>query len=287
VIWSNWDLVSRLTSSLLPPRLGYRLARGRRPSGAKAIEERVATEVERVLGDRALGMRAGERFLGSLACDDLDALTAASWPRGMRRRSFSIEGMVNLPAREPAIFASFHLGGGFRVFDALLEHGLRPAFLRQPFGGSPSAYVRAIEAARGRYFQRYLGDRLIAVGPGARRRLEDHLATGGVVVALLDVAPASLGLRDRAQVSFLGREIELAVGLMRLAGAMQIPVVPYDGRVVEDRRVLTFHPPHRGVDPESLLRSTIATLEGVVRERPWDWQGWLDLEQFFSAARTQ
>lgn len=287
LIWSNRDLMSRLASTMLMPSAGYRLAMGQRPGGAAAIESRVQAEVERVLGDPALGARAGREFLGSLACDDLDALTAACWPRAFRRRSFTVEGAGNIPDEGPAIFASFHLGGGFRIFDALLARGLRPAFLRQPFGGSPSPYERAIEGARSRHFQRCLGDKLIAVGPRARADLQKHLEEGGAVVALLDVAPASLGLRDRATVTFLGREIELAVGLMRLATSLQVPVIPYDGRVVGSRRVLTFHPPHRADAPEALLRDTIATLEGVVRTRPWDWQGWLDVERFFTAATAQ
>ena len=287
MIWSNRDLLSRLGAALLPPSAGYGWTSRRRPADADAIEARVRDEVLRVLGDADLAQQAGEKFLGSLACDDLDALTAVSWPRFLRQRSFSIEESGNLPASGPLILASFHLGGGFRVFDALLDRGLRPSFLRQPFGGSSSAYERAVEAARSRYFARQLGERLIPVGPQARTRLQAHLETGGAAVALLDVAPASLGLRDRARVSFLDREIELAVGLMRLAARLQIPVVPYDGRVEQGRRVLTFHPPHRGSDPEALLRATIGTLEQVVRTRPWDWQGWLDLEKFFAAARPQ
>ena len=287
MIWSTRDLISRLGATLLPPRAGYRFAGQRRPDDADAIEIRVAAEVARVLGDEELGARAGEGFLGSLACDDLDALTSVSWPQIMRQRSFRVEGSANLPAAGPVIMASFHLGGGFRVFDALIAHGLRPAFLRQPFGGSPSAYERTIEAARARYFETHLGERLIAVGPEARTRLESHLESGGAAVALLDVAPASLGLRDRARVSFLGREIELAAGLMRLASRLQIPVLPYDGRIEDGRRVLTFHPAHRAEDPQELLQATIASLEGVVRERPWDWQGWLDVERFFAAADAQ
>ncbi len=287
MIWDARDLVSRLGTTLVPPQVGYRLAVKRRPGDADAIAARVTAEVTRVLGDADLASRAGQKFLGSLACDDLDALTSVGWPRVLRQHSFTVEGGENLPASGPVVLASFHLGGGFRVFDALIGRGLRPAFLRQPFGGSPSAYQRTIEAARARYFATYLGDRLIAVGPDARARLQAHLESGGAAVALLDVAPASLGLRDRARVSFLGREIELAAGLMRLASRMQIPVLPYDGRIEDGRRVLTFHPASRAGDPEQLLQATIASLEGVVRERPWDWQGWLDVDRFFAAAAAQ
>ena len=179
------------------------------------------------------------------------------------------------------------MGGGFRIFDTLVDHGFRPAFLRQPFVGSPSRYVRTIESARAWHFRRRLVRPVIAVGSGARAAIRTHLEAEGSLVALLDVAPEALGLQDRAETEFLGRPVELGVGLMRLAVEMKIPVIPYDGRMEDHRRVLTLHAPQRAEEPSDLLRQVMGVLEQVVRKRPWDWQGWLDAEDFFSAAAPQ
>jgi hypothetical protein len=223
-----------------------------------------------------LAAHAGKEFLASLACDDLDALTAVLRRRAWRQRSFAVEGGAHLPPAGPVVVASFHLSGGFRVFDALKERGFRPAFLRVPFSGQGSRYQRTIEWARAHHFRRVLGDRLIEVGAGARERLRAHLGEGGAVVALIDVPPDSLGLRDTATAVLFGREVQLPVGLMRLACDTCVPVLPYDGRIENDGRVLTFHPRAAGDTPEEILRATVASLELVIRQRPWDWQGWLD-----------
>jgi hypothetical protein len=283
VIFDDRDLLRRLGAALLPPSAGYRRTRQATPASAPPIRAAVTASVATLFREE-LATEAGATFLASLACDDLDALTAALWPRAWRERSFVVEGASHLPSAGPLVVASFHLSGGFRVFDALVARGFRPAFLRVPFSGAGSRYQRSIEKARALHFRRVLGECLIEVGPGARERLRAHLAEGGAVVALLDVAPASLGLHDTTAAVLFGREIRLPVGLMRLAVETGASVLPYDGRIENDARILRFHAPVTGSTPEEILRATVAGLELVIRERPWDWQGWLDLEVFLAAA---
>ncbi|MFP6663496.1 MAG: hypothetical protein VCC00_04780 [Deltaproteobacteria bacterium] len=279
MIFADRDLLRRMQAALLPPAAGYRRTRQATPASAPPIRAAVTAAVATLFRPE-LATQAGAGFLASLACDDLDALTAALWPRAWRERSFIVEGAGYLPPAGPLVVASFHLSGGFRVFDALAARGFRPAFLRVPFSGEGSRYQRIIERARAVHFRRVLGDRLIEVGPQARERLRAHLAEGGAVVALLDVAPASLGLRDTATAVLFGREVRLAVGLMRLAVDTGASVLPYEGRIENDARILRFHPPVTGSTPEEILRATVAALELVIRQRPWDWQGWLDFEVF-------
>ena len=197
-----------------------------------------------------------------------------------------MEGGEFLPAEGPFVLPGFHFSGGFRIFDLLASRGLSAAFPVRTVTQQGNVYARALAAARNAHFRRMLGERLIEVGPGARARLQQHLAGGGVVVALLDVGPTALGLGDTAEVSFLGETVRLPVGVLRLAHEIGAPVVAHEGRIEDGRRVLRFHPPASGGSAEELLQSVIATLEGVLRERPWDWQGWLDLDAFFAAARA-
>ncbi len=282
------DLALRRGAAWLPPAAGYALTRALTPrldrgreSNARAIVERNAL---RLLGDAASSLCAAQGFVDALACDDLDALTATLWPRRLRLATTRVEGLEALPAGGPAVVASFHLSGGFRVFDVLNAAGRRPTFLwAEDHAPNLSIYGNALRAARRRHLELVLARRWIIPGPGARDALAAHLDAAGTVVALLDVAPKQLGLRDTAAVPFFGRKVEFALGLMRLAAARDLPVVAYDGRLEGGRRVLRFHPPLRSADPLELLAGIVARLEGVVRERPWDWQGWLDLDPLIGA----
>ncbi len=277
------DLALRRLAVCLPPFAGYALTRAatRRidPAREQAAREIVTRNAARVLADHAAAARAGAGFVAALACDDLDALTAARWPRRLRLATTRSEGIEALPPG-PLVVASFHFSGGFRIFDVLAAAGRRPTFLwAEDHDPQPSAYGDALRAARRHHLGRVLaGGSWIVPGPGARDALAAHLDAGGAVVALLDVAPEKIGLRDTAPVPLFGRAVALAVGLMRLAAARALPVVPYDGRIEGGRRVLRFHPAERAADPLELLAAVVRRLERIVLERPFDWQGWLDLD---------
>jgi hypothetical protein len=122
----------------------------------------------------------------------------------------------------------------------------------------------------------------IETGPGVRSALEQHLAGGGSVVALLDVPLPALPLRDRAAGTLFARPLTLPCGLLRLALARDLPVVPWDGRIERGERVVRFHPQAVGADVTTLLSAVLAALEGVVRERPFDWRAWLELDELFA-----
>lgn len=279
-------LLLRLAAAALPPRLGYRLTARSAGWGAAEriewVEATVEREATRLLGDPLLARAAAADFAAAIACDDLDALTALAWPRSKRLRHTSVEGLEHLPPPGPAVFVSFHLSGGFRVFDVLGACGFRPTFVLAEGRPLDRLYLRALDRARRRFFRRSLDPAWIATGRGARARLEEHLRSGGCAVALLDVAPAVLGLRDEAPATLFGRPLRLPVGLLRIAERLGAPVIPFDGRIEGWRRVLRFHAPARSGDAEACLASVLATFERVIRERPEAWQGWLDVERFFA-----
>jgi hypothetical protein len=43
-------------------------------------------------------------------------------------------------------------------------------------------------------------------------------------------------------------------------------------------------PVKSGSDPEAVLRTVLPALEAVVRERPWDWHAWLEIDHLLAAA---
>ena len=279
------DLALRKMAALLPSRAGYGLTRKLTPilGGARLrwIGSQVRERAYDLLADDRLAAAAAERFVTELACDDLDAITATRWREADRLSSTEIEGDAHLPRSGPAVITGFHFSGGFRVFDVLRSRGIVPTFLHRPPRHSPNGYHNAIHAMRARYFQTHLVPPFIEPGPGARARLDEHLERGGVVVALLDVSPTAFDLRDHAACTLLGRPLRLPVGLLRLAAKHGAPVVAYDGRIEDDRRILTFHPAARG-DAEDLLHDVLETCEGVIRSRPWTWQAWLETDALFA-----
>ncbi len=280
------DLALRRMAALLPARRGYALTRVVTPrlGGARRrwISSVVRENALRLLGDERLATRAGERFVVELACDDLDAFNASRWSEERRLDATTVVGADHLPRTGPCVVTSFHFSGGFRVFDVLRSEGRRVTFLHAPPRERLSGYAAAAHAARARYFERHLDPPFIEPGPGARDALDRHLADGGAVVALLDVAPAMLGLRDHTPCELFGRELRLPVGLMRLATRYGAPVVPYDGRIDADRRILELHEPRAAATPEALLTQVLSVFERVIRARPWTWQAWLDVERLFS-----
>lgn len=240
--------------------------------------------VLRVLEDASGAEAAARRFVSEVACDDLDAFTATSRSEAARIADLSIVGGNHLPAEGPLVVTSFHFSGGFRVFDVLRAQGRAPVFLHVPPRDLSGRYAIEVHRRRSTYFHENLRPPFLEPGPGARGTIEKHLADGGTIVALLDVSPGMVELRDRSRVRLFDREIDLPVGLLRLADKHQAPVVPYEGRLDDDERTLVFHQPLQGDDAESLLAAAVATFEHVIRERPWVWQAWLDVDAFFAGA---
>lgn len=275
------DLAVRVLGTLLPAALAARTSArlthalgGERVRYAAAAAGAAAADV---LGDAAAGAAVERRWVAALAADDLDACRA--WARvGDPCGDASLIGAEHLPTPGPAVFTSFHLSGGLAIFEVLRRRGFSPTFLLAPAPPGLGRYGRALRAVRHQYLTRVLERPWIETGPGARQTLEQHLEVGGSIVALLDVPAVAVPLRDRAEATLLGRIASLPVGVLRLALARGLPIVPFDAWVDEEgRRSVRLHAAARGVDPAGALRDVVAAMERVVRERPWDWHAWLEL----------
>ena len=280
------DLAVRVLGALLPGRAGARTSAhltralgGERVRYASAVAGAAAADL---LGDAAAGAAVEQRWVAALAADDLDACRA--WARvGDACGDASLLGAEHLPAPGPAVFASFHLSGGLAVFEVLRRRGFSPTFLLAPALPGLGRYGRALRAIRLGYLARVLERPCIETGPGARRTLQDHLAAGGSIVALLDVPEDAVQLRDRAQVTLFGRVASLPLGILRLAVAGALPIVPFDAWVdASGRRTVRLHAPARGADAAEALHDVVGAMERVVRERPWDWHAWLELAALFA-----
>lgn len=276
------DLAVRVLGTLLPAapaaRASARLTRALGGARARYAAAAAGVAAANLLGDPAAGAAVEERWVEALAADDLDAWRA--WAHaGDACGDAALFGVEHLPAPGPAVFAGFHLSGGLAIFEVLRRRGFAPTFLLAPAPAGLGRYGRALRAVRLRYLARVLERPWIETGPGARRTLQGHLDAGGAVVALLDVPEDAVQLRDRVPVTLFGRTASLPVGILRLALAAGLPIVPFDGRVDDDgRRTIRLHAPACGGDPAEALRDVLASMERVVRERPWDWHAWLEIE---------
>lgn len=281
------DLAARVLCAVLPDAAAERLSDrltdllgGARLRHAGNVAGEVAG---RLLGDAAAADLVRRRFVAARARDDLDACRA--WARmGTSCADATVAGAQHLPPAGAAVFAGFHLSGGLAAFEVLRRRGFAPAFLRAPTPPGASRYDRVVGVARLRYLARVLERPWIETGAGVRDALEAHITAGGSVVALLDVPVAALPIRDRATGVLFGRTLSLPSGILRLALARQVPVVPFDGRVADGARTVRFHPAAQGSEPEALLRSILPALEAVVRERPWDWHAWLEIDHLFATS---
>ncbi|MDG2308363.1 MAG: hypothetical protein P8R42_27615 [Candidatus Binatia bacterium] len=287
-MFESSDLLLRRAAAILPSQAGYALTRRLTPvlggDRRRWLGSVVTQKARDLLGDEHLAAAAGDAFVAEMACDDLDAVTSVAWSDSRRLASTRVVGAENLPASGPAVVTSFHFSGGFRVFDVLRARGFTPTFLHVPPRERLKGYDAAMQNMRMRYLERHLSPPFIKPGPRTRGALDRHLGDGGVVVALLDVSPAAFELRDHTSATLLGRPLQLPVGLLRLAAKHDAPVIPYDGRIEDDRRVLEFHARARGSEPEALLADVLQTCERVIRTRPWTWQGWLDADCLFAEA---
>lgn len=283
------DLALRATAALLPAAAGDALTERATPAllGERFAHVAAAARaaMQQVLGDADLADAASRRFVTGLALDDLDALRAWLGRDGDRARTVRIEG-APLPSVGAAVFVGFHLSGGLPAFDALRRAGFSPTFLCAPPRPGWTRYQRAIAAARLGYLRRTLARPWIHTGPGARGALEEHLAGGGAVVALLDFPRAALELRDRVPATLFGRTVDVPVGVLRLARAHGAPIVPFDARIERGVRVARFHAPIREASVEQTAREVVRVLEGVVRARPADWHAWLEIDQLLAPAEA-
>jgi hypothetical protein len=283
------DLSARVLGTLLPAAMGERVSAaltmrlgGMRARYAASVAGAAAAEL---LGDAAAGQAVERRWVASLALDDLEACRA--WARrDPACGDATVEGGEHLPPPGAGVFASFHLSGGLAIFETLHRRGFAPTFLLAPEAPHAGRYERAIRAIRLRYLTRILERPCIETGRGARQALEQHLDGGGAVVALLDVPEDAVQLRDRATGELFGRAAHLPVGILRLAVTRGLPVVPYDCIVANGSRTVRFYPSVAGAEPQEVLHGVLAVMERVVREHPWDWHSWLELDALLAPRVT-
>jgi KDO2-lipid IV(A) lauroyltransferase len=231
----------------------------------------------------------GEKFFEVMSCDGIDAYAPAIHPWRRLRRWVHVTGEDRLlpvvAERRGVLLLTFHFGGGSLIFPYLRSRGLSAHYL-----SIPPQRVRELDGwvqytfsrLRLRRIERTMGKEVIFVG-GSKEKIRRALGEGGMVVALLDVVPEFLGLREWAEVRFFGRPARFPTGLLSAAAQTGAVIIPFFGRVGEDLcRCLSFEEPRHIEKEGDTLFSLVGLLEEYIRRYPYEWHHWPALQGFYA-----
>lgn len=184
----------------------------------------------------------------------------------------------------PALFVTFHYGGGWWLTRALRSRG-QPISIVMQRGGRATGWVARVVSAFGlwrmRQIERVCRSPLIYTDHGgAARQVLKTWKRGASVLALLDLPPP---LVDRtAAVQFFGQTAWFPPTLPELAARQQRPVYLFIGQWNR----ITLQPELRitaldGTDATATLQAAVRVLEQTVRGRPGGWHAWGDVGLYF------
>jgi lauroyl/myristoyl acyltransferase len=282
-------------AALFPLPVAYRVAQlwsrleARRNPGLVAA---VQLNAERVL-DSSVSPAAlnqlGEKFFAVVNYDEIDAYASVIHPWRRLRQWVHITGEANLlpltANTQATLFLTFHVGGGSLVFPYLRSKGIHPHYLSISLQQARQLSGRvqyAFSQLRLWGVEKNSGQKIIFVG-GSKEKLRQVLRQGGTVVALLDVVPESLNIKEQGEARFFGRLARFPTGLLSVVAETGASIVPFFGRVGEDlHRHLSFEDLHRVENIEDTLGSLVSHLEAYIRRYPHEWHFWPGLQHFYN-----
>ena len=185
----------------------------------------------------------------------------------------------------PALFVTFHYGGGWWLTRYLRTRGQRVSIVMRRGPDATTWSERVVlwfGLFRMRAIERVCGSPLIVTDwGGAARAVMKTWKNDASVLGLVDVPPP---LVDRtAAVPFFGRTAHFPPSLIELAARKNLPIHIYIGEWNAD----TLQPQLKVVTmptatmPEAQAR-VISLLETAIRARPGAWHGWGDAPLYFA-----
>jgi lauroyl/myristoyl acyltransferase len=233
----------------------------------------------------------GKKFFEVLSCDEIDAYVPLIHPWQRLRRWVRVTGEERLlplvTSKQGVILLTFHIGGGFLLFPYLRSRGVAAHFLSIPLQRVHELNGR-LQYLSGKFrlwsLEQAIGKEVIFVG-GSKEKIRRILRDGGIVVALLDVTPEFLGLKEWAEVLFFDRPARFPTGLLSAAAQTHAAIVPFFGRIGDDMlRYLSFEEPLSVANENDSLRSLVALLEMYIRRHPHEWHHWPAVQAFSALA---
>lgn len=274
-------------AALLPWKLAWRWLRywAQREHGpfdepAQAAVE-VAQRYMRVESTRAFAAKV--RLLWLMDYCDL-YLSITRWRRAWR--PWHVEQRGTWPSGA-FIAAGFHHGTCHWVFKTLAESKhdsqvISIRWTRAEYAGYPLRYwygrLRYWDMAR-------LGRRPVAFRPGIKALLAQTLAEGAAVVGLIDMPPR-IAPRGQRPVRMLDLDLSLPDGIVEIARAARVPIVPYWMEFDADmyRRCFCIGEPIDANDGAALAKLA-DVLDRQIRRTPEAWFFWRELPGWVEDAR--
>ena len=190
----------------------------------------------------------------------------------------------------PALFVTFHYGGGWWLTRYLRARGQRVSIVMRRGPDATTWSERVVlwfGLFRMRTIERVCGSPLIVTDRGgAARAVIRTWKTDASVLGLVDVPPP---LVDRtATVPFFGRDAQFPPSLIELAARKNLPIHVYIGQwnaetLQPQLKVLTM-PAAAMPDAQAQV---ISVLETAIRARPGAWHAWGDAPLYFAASQNR
>ena len=195
---------------------------------------------------------------------------------------------VDAPAAltTPALFVTFHYGGGWWLTRYLRSRGLRVSIVMRHGPNATTWSERVVlwfGLFRMRAIERVCASPLIVTDwGGAARAVMKIWKSEASVLGLVDVPPP---LVDRCiAIPFFGRSAQFPPSLVELAVRKGLPIHVYlgqwDAQTLQPQlRVLTLP----SVAMPAALEQVVAVLEAAIRARPGAWHAWGDAPLYFAS----
>ncbi|TAG48571.1 MAG: hypothetical protein EAZ30_05210 [Betaproteobacteria bacterium] len=189
----------------------------------------------------------------------------------------------------PALFLTFHYGGGWWMTHWLRERSARVSIVMRrgsAAGGLLAWLSYALGSFRMRRVEAVCNAPLIATDDGgAARQVLRAWRQGTSVIGLIDLPPP---LVDRVErVKFLGRDAYFPPSLLELAARAQVPMFVFVGQwnrsnLVPELRVAALPIVGEG----SALKCAVDSLEHCIDTRPGAWHAWSEVSLYFAKQPT-
>ena len=189
------------------------------------------------------------------------------------------------PVTTPALFVTFHYGGGWWLTRYLRTRGQRVSIVMRRGPDATTWSERVVlwfGLFRMRAIERVCGSPLIVTDwGGAARTVMKTWKANASVLGLVDVPPP---LVDRtATVTFFGRAAQFPPSLIELAARKHLPIHVYIGQwnaetLQPQLKVVTMP---TAAMPEAQAQ-VISVLETAIRARPGAWHAWGDAPLYFA-----
>jgi hypothetical protein len=189
------------------------------------------------------------------------------------------------------LFAGFHTGPYWAIFQALVENRLNIATL---FPGSLETKrneIYDVFASGARHFGSESTLDLISLeDPNFLVRLRSAMSEGRQLVVFLDGNSGAAAQRNEkrdVELDFFDAKITIKTTVLRLADILGLPLVTFNAVRKDIRRTLLLDLPlpiGRHKDYGELARTVFGRLSSRLKLEPAQWEGWLYFHTYFSPA---